>query len=94
MESYNLIDNGEKLEIAEEIDDLLRSEINQVKNILNFTATRFKYKDKKRLYSISLSRNMHIFNAIYRYKKSNYINKIRLLNPSLSINQLKCLTYI
>lgn len=93
IENYRLIHENEKNHIVSTIDTLLISEINKVKYILNSNQYGFTNKAKKRLYSISLSHNMNKLNAIYRYKKIDYIEKIMAIKYTDGIKNLECLTY-
>ncbi|MFE4120085.1 antiviral reverse transcriptase Drt3a [Priestia sp. YIM B13486] len=93
MENYKYIHEDEKINIAKIIDDFLISEINKVKYILNSNQYGFTNKEKKRLYSISLSHNMDKLNPIYRYKKVDYIKKILGIKYTESRKSLDDLTY-
>ncbi|MDR7079740.1 hypothetical protein J2Y03_004798 [Neobacillus niacini] len=89
IENYNLIKDEEKNKIAKDIDNIILSEINSIKYIINSKLLNLNIIDKKRLYSISLSRNMDNFNAIYRYKKTFYIDKLVSINPTYTHSALQ-----
>lgn len=93
MENYNLISKEEQTKIANKIDRIILSEINNVKNILNSNLYNISSKDKRRLYSISLTRNMDIYNAFYHYKKIDYIRKLTAINPNFTENDLIIINY-
>ncbi|KQL55260.1 hypothetical protein AN964_18245 [Heyndrickxia shackletonii] len=93
MENYNLISENERIRISKYIDELLKSEINSIKFILNSYKFNISNKSKHRLFSISLSKNMNIYNAIYRYKKEDYIKKLIDINPMYTFNELKNYSY-
>ncbi|MBH0163198.1 antiviral reverse transcriptase Drt3a [Fictibacillus sp. 26RED30] len=92
-ENYKYISMDEKNKVTNYVDDLIIREINNVKNILNSKFHAYSNYDKKRLYSISLKVNMHKFNAIYKYKKLDYIRKLISINPVLTQPHLSKYSY-
>ncbi|MDA2412988.1 reverse transcriptase domain-containing protein [Bacillus cereus] len=93
IENYKYISKNKKADIAKEIDELLIMQFNNIKYILNSNLYGINTELKNRLYSISLSCNMNKFNAIYRYKKEDYVKKLLAINLYYNRNILESLTY-
>lgn len=89
QESYKYIDKENMLEICTEVDTLIKRRIQNLKNIIT-------QNDAKRiLYSISMKRN-YLDNktiAISKFKTSDYIKRIKFINPTINNSFLYSLSF-